>query len=148
LISLEALTEQLANHILSWDMPEPARLDVRLVPQNLLPIINDLYQLRWGYLAAITGLDHGPETSEMEVLYHFCAAADVLTLRVHIPRENAALPSICSILPYAGVFERELSEMFGVIMYGAPDDSRLFLPDDWPEGVYPLRKDAKEPEDD
>ena len=38
-------------------------------------------------------------------------------------------------------FERELSEMFGVTVVGIPNPERLYLPDDWPEGVYPLRKD-------
>ena len=33
-------------------------------------------------------------------------------------------------------------EMFGVVVDGTPNPSRLFLPDDWPDGVYPLRKDA------
>jgi Ni,Fe-hydrogenase III component G len=31
--------------------------------------------------------------------------------------------------------------MFGITVAGAPDSSRLFLPDQWPEGSYPLRKD-------
>jgi ech hydrogenase subunit E len=33
-------------------------------------------------------------------------------------------------------------EMFGVVVEGTPNTNRLFLPDDWPDGVYPLRKDA------
>jgi len=37
--------------------------------------------------------------------------------------------------------------MLGVTFRGAPDTARLFLPDDWPEGVYPLLKDAVLPED-
>jgi Ni,Fe-hydrogenase III component G len=32
-------------------------------------------------------------------------------------------------------------EMFGVVCEGTPDPRRIFLPDDWPQGVYPLRKD-------
>jgi Ni,Fe-hydrogenase III component G len=31
--------------------------------------------------------------------------------------------------------------MLGLTVTGTPDPSRLFLPDDWPDGVYPLRKD-------
>jgi ech hydrogenase subunit E len=37
--------------------------------------------------------------------------------------------------------EREVGEMFGVQVVGLPPHSRLFLADDWPEGVSPLRKD-------
>jgi NADH-quinone oxidoreductase subunit D len=32
--------------------------------------------------------------------------------------------------------------MFGVDVVGTPNPDRLFLPDDWPDGVYPLRKDC------
>jgi Ni,Fe-hydrogenase III component G len=51
------------------------------------------------------------------------------------------VPSICGVIPSAGFFERELGEMLGVTVDGIPDASRLFLPDDWPDGVYPLRKE-------
>jgi Ni,Fe-hydrogenase III component G len=146
--SLETLSNELATRILSWDRPEANRTDMVLVPEHHLPVISHLHQIQWGYLAAITGLDHGPDEAKLEVLYHYCSGAEVLTLRVRVNREQAALPSICSIVPHASVFERELSEMFGITVYGTPDDSRLFLPDDWPMERYPLRKDvvAEEPD--
>jgi len=33
--------------------------------------------------------------------------------------------------------------MLGVAVIGAPDEGRLFLPDDWPDGVFPLRKEFR-----
>ena len=38
--------------------------------------------------------------------------------------------------------EREIRDMYGLIPVGLPDERRLVLPDDWPEEMYPLRKDA------
>ena len=32
--------------------------------------------------------------------------------------------------------------MFGIQPVGLPDERRLVLPDDWPEDLYPLRKDT------
>lgn len=121
--------------------PEPDRLDVRLAAANLAPAVAALHEGRWGYLSAITGLDLGPEAGQIEVLYHFCAGAAVVTLRVSTPRDRATVPSICGVIASAGLFERELSEMLGVSVTGTPVPERLFLPDDWPEGVHPLRKD-------
>jgi len=141
--ALAQVQELLFGRVHSWDTPEDNRLDARVVPVNLLPAVKTLDDHAWGYLVAITGLDGGAEVSEMEVLYHFCRGAAVLTLRVTIPRYAAAIPSICTIIPYASVFERELAEMFGIEVYGTPDPARLFLPDDWPEGVFPLRKDTE-----
>lgn len=141
--ALQRAKELLDERVLEWHAPDDDRLDARIAPENLLPAIKVLDGGDWDYLVAITGLDCGVEAGELEVLYHFCAGPLVLTLRVSIPREQATIPSICTIIPYASVFERELAEMFGIEVYGTPDPSRLFLPDDWPEGVYPLRKDAE-----
>ena len=122
-------------------LPEPNRLDASVEMSDLVAATAALTEARWGYLTAITGLDLGVEAGAIEVLYHFCAGAAVVTLRVRTPRAAPSAPSICSIIPSAGLFERELSEMFGVTVVGIPNPDRLYLPDDWPAGVYPLRKD-------
>ena len=141
-----ALASELLEHWV-WDVeanrPEPNRLDVTLSsPQDLVPIVVALRVKRLGYLAAITGLDLGPEAGELEVLYHFCIASAVITLRVRLPREAPSVSSLCEVIPGAEVFERELSEMFGVTVVGLRGPEHLYLPDEWPEGVYPLRKDV------
>ncbi len=123
--------------------PEPERLDVTLDAADLVPAVAALQQARWGYLAAITGVDLGPEAGEIELLYHFCAGAAVVTLRVRTPRNQAFVPSICDSVPSASFYERELMEMLGVTVANTPNTDRLFLPDDWPQGVYPLRKDFR-----
>ena len=96
----------------------------------------------WGYLSAITGLDQGAEAGSMEVLYHFCSGAVVVTLRVSIARESPAVPSVCRFIPSAVVFERELREMFGITVIGIPNADPLYLSDDWARDIFPLRKDA------
>jgi membrane-bound hydrogenase subunit beta len=37
--------------------------------------------------------------------------------------------------------------MMGIEIVGIPDNRRLFLPDDFPQGFYPWRKDEKGPHD-
>jgi formate hydrogenlyase subunit 5 len=65
----------------------------------------------------------------------------VVTLRLRLPHEAAVVPSLTGLIPSAESFERELSEMFGVTVTGLPNPEHLYLPDNWPAGVYPLRKD-------
>ncbi len=126
--------------------PGVGRLDLTLgLPDDLLPAVAALRVQRLGYLSAITGVDLGPEAEQMEVLYHFCTGEAVVTLRVRLPREGARVPSLCELIPSAGPFERELREMFGINVDGLPNPDKLYLPDDWPENEYPLRKDF-EPE--
>src|SRR5690606_25487802 len=37
------------------------RLEVVVRPEHLVAAVASLQQAQWGYLAAITGMDHGPE---------------------------------------------------------------------------------------
>jgi Ni,Fe-hydrogenase III component G len=119
---------------------EPNRLDVTIEGGDLPSAAEALQRARWGYLAAITGLDLGSAAGRLELLYHFCEGSAVLTLRLQTPYEAAVVPSLCVWIPSAAFFERELEEMLGVTVAGAPNHAPLFLPDDWPPGVYPLRK--------
>ncbi len=139
----------LVSYVVRVNRPEPNRLDVFLERENLLAAVKTLVDARWGYLSTITGIDRpaapadegqNPPDGEIEVLYSFCAGAAVVSLRVRAPYSDAALPSICPLIPSATLGERELMEMFGVKVEGTPDTSRLILADSWPDGVYPLRK--------
>jgi NADH:ubiquinone oxidoreductase subunit C len=139
--ALDRAGELLGPWTSATSRPEPHRLDIAVAAADVVVAVRALRDAGWGYLAAITGLDLGAAAGGLDVLYHFCAGAAIVTLRVRILRSNATVPSICDLVPSASFFERELSEMFGVTVTGTPDVSRLLLPDDWPDGVYPLRKD-------
>ncbi len=54
-----------------------------------------------------------------------------------------SVPSLAGLVPGAMVYERELKDLFGIIPVGHPDLRRQAVPEDWPEGVYPLRKDVQ-----
>ncbi len=140
--ALKTASELLTNWTIEVTTPEANRIDVIIDGANLLPAVKALATNHWGYLAGITGLDLGTEAGQIEVLYHFCSGLAIVTLRVRTARDHADVPSIASILPSANFYERELHEMLGVEVVGMANVNHLFLPDDWPDGVYPLRKDA------
>ena len=144
-IHLQRAGELLAPFAKGTNNPEVNRLDVKIAASDLPAAASALTDASWGYLAAITGMDHGLDVNELEALYHFCEGAAVTTLRVSLPREGCPeVPSVSAQIPVASFFERELSEMLGVTVVNTPDPSRLFLPDDWPVDVYPLRQDFKQ----
>jgi len=64
-----------------------------------------------------------------------------LVLHVSIDPNDTNIDSITPVVPAANWAEREFRDMVGVNPIGHPDPRRLALSDDWPEGVYPLRKD-------
>lgn len=139
-----ALAKEIATSLF-WSLetvePEPDRLDVYLTSaDDLLPLVAAMRVKRLGILAAITGLDPGSEVDQYFVLYHFCAGAAVITLRLPVSRRTPVVPTLSQIVPSAEIFERELMEMFGINVNGLPTREHLYLPDDWPEATYPLRK--------
>jgi len=105
-------------------------------------------------LSAITGLDCAeytlpegstekvaiPDKGQVEVIYHFCSGPVVTSLRVKVPYENTAIDSICDLIPSASLYERETIELLGIDFVGTISTEKLLLPDNWPAGVYPLRK--------
>ncbi|MGF1506949.1 MAG: NADH-quinone oxidoreductase subunit C [Chloroflexi bacterium] len=126
-------------HDLPLTETDTNRLEMPVEIDDLVSVSQVLSE--WGYLAAITGLDHG---DRLEVLYHICHGPDVITLRVSLDPQAPTVDSLHPVFPQAGTYERELMEMFGVEVRGTPDRSRLLLPDDWPADEYPLRKEASD----
>ena len=157
-MTLEELLDSAEKILHPWTVGltrfEGRRLDIVVKRDDLCPAVAALVDARWGYLSAITGLDlPWPKTppkgeappavpfeDELEILYHFVNVAAIATIRVRVPYSDARVPSICGPVPTATLYERELQEMFGITVEGTPVTDKLLLPDDWPDGVYPLRK--------
>jgi membrane-bound hydrogenase subunit beta len=103
------------------------------------------------HLAIISSSDLG---AEVELIYHFTIYYGYhleelsLGLRVKLPKSDLKIPTITDLIPGALFTERETQEMMGVEVVGIPDKRRLFLPEDFPEGAYPWRKDEKGPPSD
>lgn len=63
-------------------------------------------------------------------------------VRTGLPGADARMTSLSKEMFSAGLFEREMGEMFGIKFEESPDTRRLSLHDEvWPKGYYPLRKD-------
>lgn len=55
--------------------------------------------------------------------------------------ESLEFPSLTSVFQNAAWYEREIHDLFGLVPIGHPDLRRLVLHENWPMGLYPLRKD-------
>ncbi|ATB70246.1 NADH-quinone oxidoreductase subunit C [Sulfurospirillum diekertiae] len=65
-----------------------------------------------------------------------------VTVKVLISPDNLTYPSVTPFVPACVWYEREAYDMFGLVAEGLPDKRRLVLSDDWPDDLFPLRKDA------
>lgn len=96
-------------------------------------------EMGFDHLSTITGIDLG---GELEVIYHLAQKnATTLSLSVRVPKGDPVLPTISDIMPNAAIYEREVHDLLGVGFKGLQDKSPLLLPDGWPDGVHPLRKE-------
>ncbi|MDF2568510.1 MAG: Ni,Fe-hydrogenase large subunit [Sporomusa sp.] len=55
--------------------------------------------------------------------------------------EPPEFPSLTPLMTAAAWYEREIHDLFGLTPLGHPDLRPLVLHENWPRGVYPLRKD-------
>jgi Ni,Fe-hydrogenase III large subunit/Ni,Fe-hydrogenase III component G len=134
----------------SWQAPDQVTVTVSL---NRLPeVVETLYYQHGGWLASVAANDERPLNAQFAVYYVLSvegAADDLETadkayvvVRALIPPHRPEFPSVTPRVPGAVWYEREVRDMYGLQPVGLPDERRLVLPDDWPDNLYPLRKDA------
>jgi NADH:ubiquinone oxidoreductase 27 kD subunit len=96
-------------------------------------------KIHFDTLCTITGLDEG---TELAMIYHLTRQDGiVINLKTSVPKDNPTIKTIMDYFPSAEFYERELVDLFGAKVEGLPEGSRYPLPDGWPDGQYPLRKD-------
>jgi membrane-bound hydrogenase subunit beta len=95
---------------------------------------------QFSILSAITGMDEG--NNMFGVIYNLCReTGQMCLLRIHVPRENPLITTVTGCFPSAEAYERELVDLLGIQVEGLPAGHRYPLPDNWPQGEFPLRKE-------
>ncbi|OEK06470.1 NADH-quinone oxidoreductase subunit C [Roseivirga misakiensis] len=117
---------------------------IEIKADNLVKCMEYLHRTEGLYfdsLSCITGLDNGPETNTMEVIYNLYAIPydHHLMVKVSLNRNDPKIDSLTSIWKTANWQEREVYDLFGIYFNNHPDLRRILLPEDW-DG-HPLRKD-------
>ena len=119
----------------------PRRMFAEVPAANLPEVFDGVFkQMDFSILCTITGSDRG---EAFEVMYHLTRPAGVvLTLVVSVPKSAPVLQTVSNYFPAADAYERELIDLLGIEVQGLPPGNRYPLPDGWPKGVFPLRKDC------
>jgi membrane-bound hydrogenase subunit beta len=106
--------------------------------------VQRLIEIDYPHLGVISGSDLG---EIIELHYHLYIYFGIrngeiqVTIAVSIPKSDLRIPTISDLIPGAVYSEREKQDFLGVEIVGIPDNRRLFLPENIPEGVYPWRRD-------
>ncbi|MBN1493091.1 MAG: NADH-quinone oxidoreductase subunit C [Candidatus Omnitrophica bacterium] len=140
---LNTLKEKFKNDIISVFDKSPKRVYIEITPESLTRVAPFVFNDLQARFNIASGMD---SRYEMEILYHFIIEPInlLISFRVKLPKDKPEIASITPFFEAANWIEREMNEMLGITFKGHPDMRRLLLPDQWPEGVYPLRCDYKE----
>lgn len=93
------------------------------------------------YYATGVGVDERPKNGAF-AMYHILNCEDEKRyVIIKTFAEELKIPSITPVICGANWAEREAMDMIGIEFEGHPEPERLIMPDDWPNGVYPLRKE-------
>jgi len=140
---LQTLKERFPEDVTGVFEKSAKRVYVEIKPSAIVEMAQFIFKEIGARFIIASGVD---ARNHMEILYHF-AEEDidlVISLRVHLPKTKLEIDSLTPVFTAAQWIEREMHELLGINFLGHPELKPLLLPEDWPEGVYPLRKDYKE----
>ena len=140
---LQDIRSKFEGEILDFFDKSPKRVYVDIRPESIVPFASYLFSDLGARFNIATGVDM---TTHMEIIYHH-TIEDLnlmISLRVKMDRDKPEIDSLGAKYEAYNWIEREIAELLGVTFRGHPDMRRLLLADNWPEGVYPLRQDYEE----
>ena len=138
--ALEAMRERLTGRVGEVTVVR-GTLVLPLEAYSLLRTVGDLKSDHgFDLLLDITAIDWCKQTPRFEVVYHLLSIQHRARLRLKVRvGNNGSVPTVQSVWLAAGWLEREVWDMFGILIDGHNDLRRLLMPEDW-EG-HPARKD-------
>jgi hydrogenase-4 component G/formate hydrogenlyase subunit 5 len=128
----------------AWQTDNQVTLTVKMTA--LVEVMKWLYYEQGGWLTVSFGNDERSLNGCFGVYHALSMEGGTekswVTVKVLVDAQTQEFISITPEIPAAVWGEREIRDMFGLSPVGLPDERRLILPDDWPEDLHPLRKDA------
>jgi NADH-quinone oxidoreductase subunit C len=145
----ERLVGRLGDKVLAatLDGPGPFAVVVTDAIAEAAAFLKSEPDLLFDNLMCLSAVDYPKEKEpRMEVVYHLFSYQHrhSFVVKVHVPRQDAVVPTVEEVWRAATFHEREAFDLFGIRFAGHSDLRRILLPDDW-EG-HPLRKDWQDPE--
>ena len=119
---------------------QKGQLVVYIDPKDNVAVLQTLRdELSYNFLSEHSAIDWLAKSGEFEIFYQLLSTSKRKRLRVKcFIKEKEILKSVINVYKSADWAEREMYDMFGVIISGHPYMKRLLMPDDWYD--HPLRK--------
>ncbi|MFO7956909.1 MAG: NADH-quinone oxidoreductase subunit C [Candidatus Brocadiia bacterium] len=136
---VEDLRQALGEKIQELTVHSDRRIYIDVAPEDLVEAARALFEGMGARYAIASGME---TVDGFEVLHHFAFDSRhvLVSLRVRTDAEEPVFDSLAPMIEGASFIEREMRDLLGIEFRGHPNPERLILSDDWPEGVYPLRR--------
>lgn len=140
---LTDIKKRFSEDIVDFFDRSPRRVYIEIKPSSIVKIATYIFKDLNARFNIASGVD---TRHHMEILYHFTIEYLnlLVSLRVKLDRNKPRIESIAPVFRGARWIEREMNELLGIDFVGHPNLKRLLLADEWPQGVYPLRRDYEE----
>jgi len=124
-----------------WER-SPKRIYITVGREDAKDVVRYLFEDLGARFIIMTALD---TRQGIEILYHFSfdTLSKIVSIRTLAPMPFPEIETVSLIIPGAEYIEREIHDILGVNFRNHPNLTRFILGDDWPEGVYPYRKEHK-----
>jgi Ni,Fe-hydrogenase III large subunit/Ni,Fe-hydrogenase III component G len=124
--------------------PRPNEVHCRVLPSDVKDLGDIACRTLGAELIFMAADDRRREAGAFFVHYLFAhrTANWFLHASTRLEAEQPELPSLASFHYPASRFEREIRDLFGILVVGHPDPRPLVKHGFWPDRYYPLRKDA------
>ena len=138
--ALKNITDRFGSRILKVSRRSVKRAYLDIYPKDVVDIVRYIFKdmaFRFNIASAVDDFDG------LEIIYHFSCdtAGFVISVRALLKdKSDPHIDTVTEVTRSAWWIEREIHELFGIEFDGNKDLRPLLLPDDWPSGVYPLRK--------
>nr|WP_314263149.1 hydrogenase large subunit [uncultured Moellerella sp.] len=142
---LEQVREKFPHAILEQEWQTANQVTITIKVDMLPEVVEYLYYGLGGWLPVLWGNDERSLNGYFAVYYALSMEEGEkcwITVKALVSPITQEFPSVTPRVPAAVWGEREIRDMYGLRPVGLPDERRLVLPDDWPEDLYPLRKDS------
>jgi NADH-quinone oxidoreductase subunit C len=107
---------------------------------DVLTFLRDDPRCQFSCIIDITAIDWPAREKRFDLVYHLLSPRKNMRIRVKVETdETTPVSSVIGVFPGANWFERELYDMYGVLISGHPDMRRLLT--DYGFDGHPLRKD-------
>ena len=136
----ESITSALGGVVTGVTMAR-GELTIEVAAADILKVMAHLQGAgEFKILVDLCGVDWPQRAKRFDVVYHLLSLTRNARVRIKAQvGEGESIPSIISLYPAAGWFERETFDMYGVPFADHPDMRRILT--DYGFSGYPLRKD-------